>query len=161
MALSALASSSPGLPYQNFYPLLSKPAPNQTGWKSLKNPPASSPCVCPRRSCCCFCGGCTGSGWRRLQTPCTHTHTHTHTCVHTHRKLGTESVLNVPTSFFMLQYLWCKQAVRVSQAKLKSPAGKDKSREWPRLEVTILNTQTSSHQIKPYFYIRQILKPLS
>ena len=90
-----------------------------------------------------------------------HTHTHTHTCVHTHRKLGTESVLNVPTSFFMLQYLWCKQAVRVSQAKLKSPAGKDKSREWPRLEVTILNTQTSSHQIKPYFYIRQILKPLS
>lgn len=41
------------------------------------------------------------------------THTHTHTCMHTHRKPGTESVLNGATSFFMLQYLGRKQALRI------------------------------------------------
>lgn len=51
------------------------------------------------------------------------THTQTHVCTHTHRKLGTESVLNVPTSFFMLQYLCCKQAPHISKAEKSSREG--------------------------------------
>lgn len=49
--------------------------------------------------------------------------THTHVCTHTHRKLGTESVLNVLTSFFMLQNLGCKHALHISKAEKSSGEG--------------------------------------
>lgn len=143
-SLPASASSSSGLPCWNFSPCCLKLLRPKPGGRGKNETPASH--LCQRRGFSC-------RGWAATAGAglSTHTHRGTHSCMHTHRKPGTESVLKGPTSFFMLQYLGRKQALHIGWVKLKSPAVKDKRREWLQQGITILNTQTSSHQIKTSF----------